>query len=234
MGRVVGLLVGNEWLDNVPVEVVIRSPGNRLRVLEVDRTGAERVGDEPADADRTWLATWWPLTADGDRAEVGRRRDEAWAGAVGRLERGLALAVDYAHDADRRAQVARTGGTLTGYRRGRQVRPVPDASTDLTAHVALDACATAGLAAGASASRLLTQREALRALGLSGDRPARELASADPAAYLRQLQRAGEAAELTDPAGLGGFGWLVQAVGCAIPAVLAGPLARRHQAVKGG
>jgi hypothetical protein len=37
---------------------------------------------------------------------------------------------------------------------------------------------------------------------------------------------AAEEAELTDPAGLGGFGWLVQAVGVPLPAPLAGLAAR--------
>ena len=47
---------------------------------------------------------------EGDRAEVGRARDRAWAGAVGSLDRGLAVAVDYGHlRADRAA-----GGTPPG------------------------------------------------------------------------------------------------------------------------
>jgi hypothetical protein len=72
---------------------------------------------------------------------------------------------------------------------------VPDGSCDLTAHVAMDACAAAGLAAGARTSRLLRQRDALRHLDVTS-------------------------AELTDDAGLGAFWWLVQSVGCDLP----GPL----------
>jgi SAM-dependent MidA family methyltransferase len=95
---------------------------------------------------------------------------------------------------------------------------VPDGSRDLTAHVALDACAAAAAAtAGATGTLLTTQRAALRALGVHGTRPPRELASADPPAYLAALARAGQAAELTDPGGLGGFGWLVQSVGVPLP-----------------
>ncbi|MEY7979295.1 hypothetical protein AB8O53_23615, partial [Streptomyces pilosus] len=67
---------------------------------------------------------------------------------------------------------------------------------------------------------LLSQREALRALGLSGARPPLALASTDPAGYVRALAGAGEAAELTAPGGLGDFGWLVRAAG--IPDVLDG------------
>ena len=95
---------------------------------------------------------------------------------------------------------------------------MPDGRSDLTAHVALDACAAAGEDAGATRTALLTQREALRRLGIAGSRPAAALADADPRAYLLALQEAAQAGELLDPAGLGGFGWLVQAVGCPLPA----------------
>ncbi|SCD81743.1 hypothetical protein GA0115251_125013 [Streptomyces sp. TverLS-915] len=143
----------------------------------------------------------------GLRAEPGTGRDAAWAAAVSHLGRGLAVAVDYAHSAHTRPAF----GTLTGFRAGREVVPVPDGTTDLTAHVALDACAAATAHHGPAT--LTRQREALRALGLAGSRPPLSLASTDPAAYVRALAGAGEASELTDPAGLGGFGWLLQTVG---------------------
>ncbi len=60
---------------------------------------------------------------------------------------------------------------------------------------------------------VLRQRAALHALGVSGRRPPRSLASADPAKYMRKLAAAGDAAELTDPAGLGGHFWLLEPVG---------------------
>ncbi|MFI1444027.1 SAM-dependent methyltransferase [Streptomyces fructofermentans] len=144
--------------------------------------------------------------SEGLRAEIGLPRDVAWAAAVACLDRGLAVAVDYAHSAGARPPF----GTLTGFRDGRETAPVPDGSCDITAHVALDACALPG-------ARLLSQREALRALGVHGGRPPLRLASTDPAAYVRALAGAGEAAELTAPGGLGGFGWLLQPVGIADP-----------------
>jgi SAM-dependent MidA family methyltransferase len=91
---------------------------------------------------------------------------------------------------------------------------VPDGSCDLTAHVALDACAAA---ARADATLFTTQRDALRQLGIAGTRPPRELASDDPAGYLRRLAAASEDGELLDPAGLGGFSWLVQVKGVPLP-----------------
>ncbi|MGW0375530.1 hypothetical protein ACWDZW_43145, partial [Streptomyces coeruleorubidus] len=59
--------------------------------------------------------------------------------------------------------------------------------------------------------------EALRVLGVTGARPPLTLASTDPAAYVRALASAGEAAELTAAGGLGDFGWLVQPVGIGDP-----------------
>ena len=91
--------------------------------------------------------------------------------------------------------------------------PVPDGSCDVTSHVALDACAAAGIGAGATTTLLTHQRAALTALGVRRDSPPYELSRTNPAGYLRALSRAGEAAELTDPGGLGGFGWLLQARG---------------------
>ncbi|WBB55424.1 SAM-dependent methyltransferase [Verrucosispora sp. WMMD573] len=143
------------------------------------------------------------------RAEIGRTRDEAWADALRRVDRGLALAVDYGHLRAERP----IDGTLTGYRAGRQVPPVPDGSCDVTAHVAMDSVASSGARVARCAYVLTSQREALRALGADGGRPALSLASSDPAGYLRALATASAAAELTDPAGLGGHWWLWQPVG---------------------
>ncbi|GAA1375266.1 SAM-dependent methyltransferase [Streptomyces beijiangensis] len=196
-----GLLFANEWLDNVPVEVAESDPDGVVRYVEVRQDGEERPGAPVTGADADWLARWWPLSGPGERAEIGRPRDEAWAAAVATLDAGLAVAVDYAH-----AQGARPPfGTLTGFRAGREVRPVPDGSCDITAHVALDACALPG-------AELLSQREALHRLGVRGERPPLSLASTDPAAYVRGLAAAGEAAELTARGGLGDFGWLLQRV----------------------
>ncbi|WP_455680596.1 SAM-dependent methyltransferase [Streptomyces flaveolus] len=346
---VTGLLFANEWLDNVPVDVAeVDADGVARRVL-VRGDGTERLGEPVGGADAEWLARWWPLAGEeGLRAEIGLPRDRAWASAVSTLERGLAVAADYAHTRDTRPPF----GTLTGFREGRETPPVPDGSCDITSHVALDACATASDAgragggvedgagtggglegdagtgggveagpgdtasgagntgsgsrlgdtasgtgdtgrdtggttpdpgdtavgtshagprtaptererSGAAAhpgdtasgadvtgpgaahagrdrgdagrvaaepgrnaggggcapactppgARLLPQRDALRALGVAGARPPLALASTDPAAYVRALASASEAAELTAAGGLGDFVWLLQPVG---------------------
>ena len=179
--EVTGLLLANEWLDAVPLDVV----EDGCLVL-VDETGTETRG---APHTSGWAETWWPA----GRAEIGASRDLAWAAAVARVQRGAAVAIDYGHT------LASRRPTLTGYRDGRQVPPVPDGSCDITAHVALDSCAAA------TGADLLSQREALLALGISAALP--------PHVDAPTLERVSQARELLDPDGLGGFGWLVQSVG---------------------
>jgi SAM-dependent MidA family methyltransferase len=201
-----GLLFANEWLDNVPLAVTETDDAGVSRyVLVRPADGAERLGEPVRGADARWLERWWPVSGEpGDRAEIGLPREAAWAAAAGTLDAGLAVAVDYAHTRAARPPY----GTLTGYRDGRQVPPVPDGSCDLTAHVALDAVP----------GTRRPQRAALRALGLSPARPPLSLATTDPAAYLRALATTTEAAELTAPGALGDFTWLTQPA--AIPDVL--------------
>lgn len=194
-----GMLIANEWLDDVPLEVLFDG-----RVVEVDRNGDERLGG-PAGADAMeWTARWWP---QGRRVEVGLSRERAWAAAVGQVQRGLAVAVDYGHVLGDRTVFGDRRPTLTGYRDGRQVPPLPDGSCDLTAHVSLDSVATA------VGGRVLEQRDALLLLGIDATPPLRSLSTTDPHGYLAQLQTASQAAELLDRRGLGGFGWVVSAIG---------------------
>jgi SAM-dependent MidA family methyltransferase len=205
--RITGLVVANEWLDNVPLDVVETAADGSPRYVLVRPDGTETAGDPVGAADRAWLDRWWPLrqAPPGVRAELGSTRDAAWADLVARLDGGLAVAVDYGHLRERRPPL----GTLTGFRAGAQVAPVPDGTRDLTAHVAVDAVAAAGRG-DRPAPLLVRQRDALRRLGVDGRRPALGAAAADPAGYLRDLARASAAAELTEPDGLGGYWWVLQ------------------------
>jgi len=198
--RITGVLVATEWLDNVPVDLAALDDSGVARYLLTDGALGDRVSTE----DGSWLDRWWPLES-GHVAEIGATRDAAWQAAVSTVERGLALCVDYGHLRPDRPVL----GTLAGFRNGRQVPPVPDGGGDLTAHVAVDALA-------GPRSTVLRQRDALHALGVSGARPPLSLASTDPAAYVRALAAAGAAAELTDPAGLGGHFWVLEPVGISL------------------
>jgi SAM-dependent MidA family methyltransferase len=190
-----GLVIANEWLDNVPCELVEWDEDSTPHYLSADLTPGEVVQGN----DLEWLRHWWP-GEPGDRGEIGLARDEAWGEVVGRLTDGaVAVAVDYGHVRAGRPPY----GTVTGFRAGRECDPVLDGSCDVTAHVALDSL-------GGS---LVSQRDALRALGVSAARPSLELAQTNALRYLAELSSAGEAAELLDPSGLGGFGWVWTAVG---------------------
>ncbi|MFI6829002.1 SAM-dependent methyltransferase [Kribbella sp. NPDC050241] len=191
-----GLVIANEWLDNIPCDVAELDEDGVPRYLLADLS----LGNVVDGNDLAWLHTWWPLHEAGDRAEIGTTRDQAWADILHRLTDGaFAVAIDYGHLRASRPPY----GTVTGFRDGRECDPLLDGSCDVTAHVALDSL-------GGS---LLLQRDALRALGVSATRPSLELAQTDPLRYLSELSSAGEAAELLDPSGLGGFGWVWTANG---------------------
>ena len=189
-------VIANEWLDNIPCDVVeVDDEGVVRKVLVDPATGAETLGDAYA---LQWLDRWWPLTEPGERAEVGLMRDGAWSDVVSRV-RGITIAIDYGHTREDRPPF----GTLRSYADGRETDVVPDGSRDVTAHVAVDSvAATVG-------ARVIRQRDALVALGLDGARPPLALAQSDPSAYVRALAAAGEAGELIATGGLGDFWWIV-------------------------
>ncbi|SDP69538.1 SAM-dependent methyltransferase, MidA family [Pedococcus dokdonensis] len=195
------LVVAHEWLDVVPCPVAEVDDAGVLRHVLVDpASGEESLGDHLDGAELDWATTHWPTAAPGDRVEVGLPRDRAWADLVSRVDRGVVVAVDYGHRGGDRP----TAGTLTAYRRGQQVAPVPDGSCDLTAHVAMDTL---------DHDELVDQRTALRGLGVDGRTPPVQLATSDPQAYLRALGSASAAAALVARGGFGDFLWAVKRVG---------------------
>ena len=195
------LVVAHEWLDVVPCPVAEVDDRGVLRHLLVDPvTGAESRGDPVGGDDLDWATAHWPTDTPGERVEIGLPRDRAWADLVSRVVRGVVVAVDYGHRGGDRP----TAGTLTAYRRGQQVAPLPDGTCDLTAHVAMDSL---------DHDELVDQRTALRGLGVDGRTPPIELAGSDPRAYLKALASGSAAAALVAPGGFGDFLWAVKRVG---------------------
>jgi len=191
------LAFANEWLDVVPCPIAEMDEDGELREVLVNvSSGDEKLGDPVSGTDRQWCQRFWPSDRlePGSRIEIGEGRDTAWDDLVSRVTSGLAVAVDYGHGIDTRP----AQGTLTGFRHGRQVRPVPDGSCDLTAHVAMDSLTN---------DELVDQRTVLRKLGISGQTPPPDLARSNPAAYLQGLSTASVAAALTAKGGLGDFLW---------------------------
>ena len=204
------LLVAWELLDVVPCRVLEPDSDGTVREVLVGPDGTEQLG---AATRSDWSRRWWPAARPGSRVEEGSSRDEAWAALLAAVPDGLLLAVDYG------LTEPAPHGTLTGYRAGRQVPPVPDGSCDLTAHVFWPSLRRPG-------DRLLTQREALRALGF-GPEPASfsgtALSGTAPSGTtLERLVHRGRVGELTDPGGLGGFGWLLAGAGRPIPDLFGG------------
>lgn len=197
-----GVVMAHEWLDEIPLDIVERDARGIDRLVLVDESGHESLGPAIADdeacaewtvdavAVRDWLSRWWPLSEAGDRAEIGLPRDAAWSWLTSLVSSGLALAVDYGHEREQRMDLLGRG-TLTGYRGGRVVAPVPDGSVGLTAHVAIDSCCAA--VKGTTVSR---QRDVLAASTLASGATASDIERYFATRRLRQ------------PAGLGGFTWL--------------------------
>ncbi len=203
------LVVAHEWLDVVPCPVVARDGTGVWRSLAVAADGTEHLGPVVRGDDLAWVRRW--LDDDGDdlpgrRGEVGLPREAALADLLGRVRSGLVVVVDYGHTEDDRPP----HGTLTGFRGGREVAPVPDGSCDVTAHVAVDAL-LASLCTGRTGgpSRLVRQRDLLRELlGDPGPPVPHALARSDPPAYLGGLARRAALTTLTGGA-LGDFWWLL-------------------------
>jgi SAM-dependent MidA family methyltransferase len=205
-------MLATEWLDNVPLDVAQVDDAGTLRYVLVEpTTGRETVGRRVSEADSGWAKRWWSEDpwVEGTRVELGQPRDEAWGSAVASLGQGVALTVDYGHMWYDRPRA----GTMTGFRAGRTLLPVPDGNCDITAHVAIDAVCAAGEAVAGRAAALITQRQALQGLGVDSTRPPLVLANRDPAGYVRALSAASQAAELMDTEGLGGHYWVLQPVG---------------------
>ena len=210
------LVVAHEWLDVVPCTVAEVAHDGSLRELLVHPapgscsephaipapdTTNESLGPPLSGSDLEWCQRFWPSAIGpnartGDRVEVGRQRDDAWAALLDRLPPGsVAVAVDYGHtDTDRPRE-----GTLVAYREGRVVDPVPDGSCDLTAHVAVDSLRQ---------TRRMRQRDAVDATMP----PDHGLASRDPAAYLEALADHSAVAALRRTGGFGDFWWVVAEV----------------------
>jgi len=187
------LVLAVEWLDDLPCKLAAPA-GDGWRELDADLVPADPLGG----ADLAWVQRWWPT---GDQVEVGRTRDAAWAAVLRGLAAGggAALLVDYGH---RRADRPRAG-SLAAFRAGRAVEPRPLADRNLTAHVAVDAVAAAGTAAGGRT--VLAGRQESTLPGLLPPVPG----EADPLTALaaRSRRRA-----LTAAAGWGGHHWLLQEV----------------------
>lgn len=210
---VVGVVLANELLDNLPFrllefgadawsEVRVTADGGRFRELLVPAS---------ADVDRR-ARELVPAATTGARLPLQERAAD-WVGrALGVLERGTLVVIDYA--------VPDTAGlagrpveewlrTYRGHRRGGGPLEAPG-DQDLTVEVAVDQLP--------APDRDLDQAAWLRAAGIDelveeGRRRWGASAGVGDLAALRARSRVAESEALCDPAGLGAFRVLEWAVG---------------------
>jgi SAM-dependent MidA family methyltransferase len=202
-----GVVFANEVVDNLPVHVLERRDG---KVYEVHVTasagGLKEIllpisSAELADPERG--------PAEGERSEVGIEAGAVVGAAARLIERGAVVLVDYGYqDAG-----ARPGGTVVSYSSAGADSSVLERSgeRDITAHVDWRAVATSLERAGLDVRPPVTQRDALKALGITDlDLRLRAehreaVATGAGAAAVRALSRRHALRALLDPGGLGGL-----------------------------
>ena len=207
------LVIANELLDNLPNELVERHADGwyEVRVGLDDADGLAEVLVHAAPA----LAAEADVVAAGVAVPVGARlpvpvaaRD--WVDQVAHLmSHGEVVVVDYCDTAE---SLARRGSdaflrTYRNHARGGSVLRAVGLQ-DVTCDVALEYLVHHAAAAGLTVEPVVTQAEWLRGLGLDdlvveGARVWAERAHLGDLEALKGRSRAGEAAALTDPAGLG-------------------------------
>jgi SAM-dependent MidA family methyltransferase len=203
--RLVGAIVANELLDNIAFDVVRHTGGGPERLTVVAAGDDLDLAAEPVDDEVAAVLAGLgvPTGAWVPWLEPARR----WlTDALGRIERGRLLVVDYGASTAELATRPEMGWlrTFRGHERGGHPLDHPG-SQDITTDVAIDQ-----LQLDHPATRVRTQRELLRDLGIDelvteGRRIWDERAHAPDVAALRARSRVREAEALTDLDGLGAF-----------------------------
>ena len=208
----IGMILANELLDALPVHRLTVRAG-ALCELHVDwRDGwfAEVALPPSAPEPGAALSRVGVQLVEGQVAEVGLAA-AAWVRSLGpRLERGLAMIIDYGHPAHTLYDPdVRPGGLLRTYRR-HHVGNDPYrfvGEQDLTAHVDWTSLELAASDAGLDVLGRTTQAEALSGLGLGArlvELKTRPGLTADEYAAARAA-----VVRLIDPQAMGGFGVLI-------------------------
>lgn len=212
---IVGVVVANELLDNIPVRLFERSEQTwvevhvGIRAGHPTRAGETEFGEvvlpAPPELVRR-LDTLAPGAEPGARIPLQEGAARWVTEAVGRLRAGSLLVFDYASTTGALASrpVQEWIRTYRTHERGSHPYDRPG-SQDITCEVALDQ-----LTKAVSPTSVSTQREWLADWGIDelveeGRRIWAENASAPSVAAFRARSRVSEAEALTDPDGLGDF-----------------------------
>ena len=204
---VTGMVIANELLDNLPFRLLERTARGWYEVLVGADGGAlaEILVPAPADAamDATRLAAHAPV---GARIPLQQGAVDWLRRALGTLQRGRVVVIDYASDTPSMASRTWTQWLRTYREHGRGGHPLElTGEQDITCEVAVDQ-----LARTRTPDVDVTQAEWLASLGMDdlveAARTAwHERAHIGDLEALRHRSRVNEAAALTDPQGLGAF-----------------------------
>ena len=207
-----GVIVANELLDNLPMAIAqLTERGWRERWVGVDGPALAFLDADPRPEVLAWLERFAGPVENGGWVEVQLRASDWVRSAVGRLEAGAVVVVDYGDTMENLAP-RRQDGTLRTYR-AHHLGPHPldePGATDITADVNFTAIEAAAREAGAEVE-LWRQDDFLAALGLRDRISAmrhEELALAragDEMARLRLRSHRTEAETILHPRGLGDF-----------------------------
>ena len=193
------LLVANEFLDALPIRQLVRGPTGGWAERRVALDPSERLVLIEGPENRG-LALLIPAglrdVPPGTIVEICPAAAALAASLGDRLTRapGLALFIDYGHEA------SRPGATLAGLRRHEAVSVLErPGEIDLSAHVDFAAFAGAAAAAGAVAHGPVPQRDFLRALGAEARLAALSARASPP----QRARLESGLARLLDPAQMG-------------------------------
>jgi SAM-dependent MidA family methyltransferase len=210
-GPLVGVVVANELLDNVPFRLAVFDQVWREALVDVQHGRCvEVLGPQLDDPALPAHAT------HGARVPLQDRAGHWVADARGRLERGRVVVLDYC--APRTAQLAARPWrewlrTYRGHARGGHYLADPGGQ-DVTAEVAVDQLvALAGEPDAVRTQAQFLQRWGIDALVEDGRRVWAERASRPDLHAMAMRSRVSEAAALLDPGGLGSFSVLEWSAG---------------------
>ncbi len=206
---IVGVVVANELLDNLPFAVVERSGADWLEVRvaldDAQHALVEQLVPAPERLARDAEALV-PAAVDGARFPIQTRATTWLRNALAQVDRGRVVVIDYASTTPALAGIP-SSEWLRTYREHERGGPPLDqlGSQDITVDVCIDQ-----LARVRAPDRDQTQAEFLRTHGLGelvdeGRRIWNERAHVGDLEAVRGRSRINEAEALTDPDGLGSF-----------------------------
>lgn len=166
-----GIMLGNEVLDAMPCELVVRQQNGRLQQRGVTIRDGAFCFDDRDFGDTTLAALAAELVPDipGYVTEISLANRAFIHTLAGVLQRGAILMIDYGHNAGEYYHPERSMGTLLGHYRHHTLQDpfyLPGLM-DLTTHVDFSAVAQSGLDAGLDLIGYLSQAQFLINAGIT-------------------------------------------------------------------